>query len=134
MSIIGDKILALTKQLYPEGRAFKMPLGGYLEKLHEALSNSEQQAFADAISILSDILPDNANFTEDDATDWERRLGLIYNPLAILSDRMLIIKNKLNQPGNNPAKGSYLHLLKKISTDNFSTDSEGMEAIIIIKL
>ena len=30
---IQQKIMALTRQLYPTGRAFKMPAGGWLEKL-----------------------------------------------------------------------------------------------------
>ncbi len=120
MSVLSDKILALTRQLYPQGRAFKMPIGGFLEKLHIALNNSEQQALADAMSILYDILPDNANFTTDDATDWERRLGLIYSPSVPLATRMLAIKNKMNQPGENPAKGSYLYLQEQLNNAGFN--------------
>lgn len=119
MSVIGDKILALTKQLYPEGRAFKMQEGGFLEKLHQALSISEAQAYADAMSIRYDILPDNSNFTVDDATDWERRLGLINGSGSSLSDRMLAIKTKMNQPGDNPAKGSYLYLEEQLRNSGF---------------
>ncbi len=120
MSVLSDKILALTRQLYPRGRAFKMPVGGYLEKLHIALNNSEQQAFLDATSILYDILPDNDNFTSDDATDWERRLGLIYSPSVPLADRKLAIKNKLNQPNENPAKGNFRYLQEQLNNAGFN--------------
>jgi uncharacterized protein YmfQ (DUF2313 family) len=109
MSSIKDKIITLTKQLYPTGRAFKMPVNGYFEKLHKALAVSEAQAYEDAISIKYSLLPDNNNFTADDATDWERRLGLPYSPSSTLSDRKAAILRKLQQPGTNPAKGHKLN-------------------------
>lgn len=114
-----DKIIQLTKQLYPTGRAFKMPFGGYLEKLHYGLAESEVQAYEDAISILNSILPDNDNFTVDDATDWERRLGLITNQSTSLADRKLAIIRKLQAPGKNPAKGHYLNLERELQTAGF---------------
>ena len=72
-----QKIMALTRQLYPTGRAFKMPAGGWLEKLHHALGISEAKAYNDAVSLLNGLLPDNPNFTEEDASTWEVRLGMI---------------------------------------------------------
>lgn len=120
MSDISDKLLALARSLYPRGRAFKMPVGGFLESLHIALGLSEERFYNDAISILSDILPDNANFTSDDATDWERRLGLITNLSTSLSDRKLAIKNKLNQPGVNPAKQNWRYLQEQLQNAGFN--------------
>lgn len=114
-----DKFIALTKQLYPTGRAFKIPYNGYLEKLHFGLAVSEERAYNDATSILYAILPDNANFTTDDATDWERRLGLITNILTPLEDRKNAIKRKLNSPGINPAKGHYLNLQRELQLAGF---------------
>lgn len=114
-----DKIIQLTKQLYPTGRAFKMPFGGYLEKLHYGLAESEVRAYEDAVSILYSILPDNDNFTTDDATDWERRLGLITNQLTPLADRKLAITRKLQAPGTNPAKGHYLNLERQLQAAGF---------------
>jgi uncharacterized protein YmfQ (DUF2313 family) len=118
--ILNDKILKLTKALYPNGRAFTMPVGGFLETLHKALINTEAQAYTDALSILNNILPDNANFTIDDATDWERRLGLVYSPLATLAARMQNIKNKMNYPGKYPAMGSYLYLQQQLRAAGFN--------------
>jgi hypothetical protein len=117
---LTDKILNLTRQLYPTGRAFKMPFDGYFEKLHKGLAESEVQAYSDAVAIHYSILPDNENFTTDDATDWERRLGLINNPSASLSDRKLAIKLKLNQPGINPAKSNYKYLESQLQAAGFS--------------
>lgn len=116
---VFEKIMSLTRQLYPTGRAFKMPFGGYLEKLHLGLSEREVQAYSDAISILNSILPDNDNFTVDDATDWERRLGMITNQSTSLSDRKLAITRKLQYPGKNPAKGHYLNLERELQLAGF---------------
>ncbi|MCE3278024.1 MAG: hypothetical protein K0S44_215 [Bacteroidetes bacterium] len=120
MSSISDKILALTKQLYPTGRAFKMPLNGYLEAFHRGLAVSEAQAYQDALAIHNSILPDNANFTADDATDWERRLGMVDGSANTLSVRKLAIQRKLNYPGNTPEKGHYLHLEEQLQSAGFN--------------
>ncbi len=117
--MISEKILKLTKQLYPNGRAFKMPKDGILEKVHKALNASETQAYEDAISILNSILPDNLGFTEQDATDWEKRLGMITNTSVSLADRKLAIKRKLNHPGNIPARQHYLYLQGQLQAAGF---------------
>src|ERR1700739_633368 len=114
MSWLQDNIQKLTRQLYPDGRAFSMPNDGYLAQLHKALGVSEEKAVLDAMSTLYCILPDNPNFTADDALAWEIRLGLVQNPLGILANRMALIKAKLNQPGNNPSKQNYLYLQEQL--------------------
>lgn len=118
MSIIG-KIAQLTKQLYPTGRAFKMPIGSFFEKYHTALNLSEDRAYRDALSILDSALPDNDNFTAEDATDWERRLGLISNELVSLADRKLAIKRKMNHPGDIAARQHYLYLEGQLQAAGF---------------
>jgi uncharacterized protein YmfQ (DUF2313 family) len=116
---IADKILALTKQLYPEGRAFKMPDGGYLEGLHRALALSEEQAWNDAVGILNNILPDNSGFTSEDATAWERRLGIASNNSVSLSDRKAAIQRKLNHPGIVKSRQSWLYLQGQLQAAGF---------------
>lgn len=116
---VFDKIFELTKSLYPTGRAFKMPSSGFLEKLHLGLTVSEANAYEDAMAILYSILPDNSNFTADDASDWERRLGMITNSLTSLEDRKKAISRKLNYPGLNPAKGSALSLERGLQLAGF---------------
>jgi hypothetical protein len=117
---IADKILTLTRQLYPSGRAFKMPPGGFLERTHKALAVSEAAAYSDIAELLYAVLPDNSNFTADDATDWERRLGLVSNPLTSLADRKLAIKRKMNHPGTIPARQHYLYLQGQLQAAGFS--------------
>ena len=113
------KILLLTKQLYPRSRAFKLFAGSYFERLHIALAKSEVRAINDSLAILYAILPDNDNFTADDATDWERRLGLISNPDVELSLRKLAILRKMNHPGTIKARQHYLYIQGQLQAAGF---------------
>ena len=113
------KILQLTKQLYPRSRGFKMFTGSYFERLHIALGKSETRAINDSLAILYAILPDNDNFTADDATDWERRLGLISNPDVALSLRKLAILRKMNHPGTIKARQHYLYIQGQLQAAGF---------------
>lgn len=115
-----DKLVTLAKQLYPTGRAFKMPLSGDFEKLTNAIALSEERLYNDSYSILFAILPDNAGFTVDDATDWELRLGLPDGSLNTLANRKEAIKRKMNTPGVNPGKGHYLNLERELQLAGFS--------------
>ncbi|MGR3177833.1 MAG: hypothetical protein ACUZ8E_07225 [Candidatus Anammoxibacter sp.] len=112
-------ILNLTKNLYPRGRAFRTVFGGIKEKLHKALAVSEDQAYNEALDILDSILPDNDNFTEDFATKWERRLGLITNVLTPLADRKLAIFRKINHPGTIKARQHFLYLQGQLRNAGF---------------
>jgi hypothetical protein len=118
MTLIG-KLIALTKQLYPTGRAFKMPDGGAFSGLHNALAQSEARAYDDAMATLYAILPDNDNFTAADATQWERRLGLISNEEVSLADRKAAIKRKLNFPGEQPARQHWTFLQAQLRLAGF---------------
>jgi hypothetical protein len=116
---VAEKILTITKRLYPTGRAFRMPVSGWSEKMHKGLIVSEERAWNDAKSVLDSALPDNSNFTEQDATDWEIRLGLITNPLVPLSDRKLAITRKINHPGTIKARQHYLYLQGQLRAAGF---------------
>jgi len=115
----GDKITQLTKQLYPKGRAFNMPVDSIFEKLHAAITLSEARAYNDSIATLNVILPDNMNFTADDATRWEERLGLITNTSVSLADRKLAIIRKINHPGTIPARQNWLYLQEQLQAAGF---------------
>lgn len=115
-----DIILQLTKSLYPTGRAWYMPEDGDFEKLHKALSITEAQAYDDAVSILDSLLPDTFRFTYEDATDWERRLGITTGEATSLEDRKSAIKQKMQAPGRNPAKSNYLFLQQQLRLAGFN--------------
>jgi hypothetical protein len=114
-----DKIKALTKSFYPTGRAFKMPYGGFFQKLHDGLAISEARAYSDAMSILDSILPDNDNFSVDDAASWERRLGLITNDAVSLTDRKAAITRKMNHPGGIKARQNYRYIQSQLRLAGF---------------
>ena len=118
MSVIDD-ILKLTDQLYPSGRAFKLFKNSDLKKLHQALGLSEERAYNDALSVLDSILPDNDNFSSDDASDWERRLGMITNESVSLDSRKSAILRKMNHPGTIPARQHYLYLQGQLRSAGF---------------
>lgn len=102
---LADTLLSLKKQLYPDSRAFKMPPNSIFERLHKALALSEAAAWEDVTGILNSILPDNDNFTEYDAIQWCRRLGLIYNADVPLADTKAQILQKMAYPGmDNPPR------------------------------
>jgi len=119
MSVL-DRIIKLTDQLYPSGRVFKLFKDSEFKKLHEALGLSEERAYNDALAILDAILPDNDNFTEDDAADWERRLGLITNLSVSFDDRKAAILRKMNHPGTIPARQHFLYLEGQLQAAGFA--------------
>ena len=67
-------------------------------------------------------MPDNDNFTEEDAEDWERRLGLITNPNVPLEDRKLAILRKYNHPGGAPARQHYTYIESQLQLAGFDVN------------
>ena len=96
-----------------------MPDFGISRKLHEGLILSEERLYNDAISILDSILPDNNNFTEDDATAWERRLGLIISLDVPLSDRKRAIARKMQHPGTQKPRQHFLYVQEELRKAGF---------------
>lgn len=117
MSVL-DKIKSLTDQLYPTGRAFRS-IAGVRRKVRDGLAASEARFYDDLILTLDSILADNSNFTADDATAWERRLGLITGDGVPLEDRKLAILRKYNHPGEIKAREHYLFLQKQLRDAGF---------------
>jgi len=113
------QIQNLFRQLMPTGRAFKGPVNGYLDTLNKALSISESVAWRDALSTFDSMLADNANFTVDDATDWERRLGLINGTGIDLEQRKLLILQQYNFPGTILARGYWLYVQQQLQAAGF---------------
>jgi|TARA_R110002074_G_scaffold274940_3_gene446553 hypothetical protein len=116
-----DNIREVTQQLYPTGRAFKQPVDGVMDKVHKALAETENQAYLDSHSIFDSILPDNANFSADDATDWEIRLGMITNTALPLADRKSAILRKMRHTGSLRARQAAVYIERELHSANFST-------------
>ncbi len=115
-----EKILEQKRRYYPTGRAFRMQEGNNMYALHSGLAVSEVQSYEDSMAIMYSILPDNGFFTSDDATDWERRLGLITNLSTPLADREAAIRRKMAAPGVQPAHGHYLYLERQLQAAGFN--------------
>lgn len=116
---IVDQINKLTAQLFPTGRAWKFPYDGLFKKLNKGLAVSEARAYEDGLSILDSAIPDNDDFTEDDATAWETRLGLITNIAVSLEDRKLAIQRKMNHPGTVQARENYRYVEASLQAAGF---------------
>lgn len=120
LSNVKDKVRKATRLLYPRGRAFKMPFDGILDRLHKALSISEAQCFLDATNTLDSAIADNPNFTADDATDWERRLGIYTSTSAIsLSDRILAINRKYAHPSTVRCRQNWRYIEAQLQAAGF---------------
>ena len=112
-------IKKLSRQLFPTGRAFNYPEGGNLDKLVESLAESEKRAVDNVDSILFQILPDNDDFTADDASKWENRLGMINGSGLPIADRKSAIIRKMNHPGDVPARQSWDYLQNSLQAAGF---------------
>ncbi|NCX55597.1 MAG: hypothetical protein EBW87_00140 [Burkholderiaceae bacterium] len=117
--MLKDKILELSKQLYPTGRAFRINETSDFHKINKVLSESEANALDDAFSVLDSAIPDNSNFDEQDATMWERRLGLVTNSSVDLQTRIAAIVRKYNHPGTTPNRSHFLFLEKQLRDAGF---------------
>lgn len=114
-----DNIKKLKRQLFPTGRAFNFPVDGELYKFISALNESEKRAIDDAYSVLYQILPDNNEFTAEDASKWEIRLGMINGSALPLADRKSAIIRKMNHPGDIPARQSWDYLQQSLQAAGF---------------
>jgi hypothetical protein len=117
---IQEEITQLNRRLYPKGRAFKMPFGGVFDRVNNALAISEAQAYSDALSILYSILPDNPNFTTEDAQEWERRLGLITNTSLTLEQRKAALIRKINHPGTIKPRQAQAYIEGQLQAAGFN--------------
>jgi hypothetical protein len=137
---IKEQLLQLTRQLFPTGRAFRIPYGSIKESIEKAYIESEARAYNDAMSILDTILPDNDNFTAEDATRWEQRLGMITNESVSLEDRKSAIKRKMNHPGDILARQSWDYIQNSLQAAGFNVwihpnlNGESPENILILPL
>lgn len=120
MADYQDILLRLSKRLYPLGRAWKMPFGGFFEKLHKALAKSENRAILAANSILDSTLPDNDNFDETDAANWERCLGIYSAVGTSLEDRKAAIRTHLNHPGTVAARQTREYIESVLQSAGFN--------------
>lgn len=107
----------LVKQLYPTGRAFRLSSNSQFARLHDAFNEQLQPAIDSIKSLYDQMLPDNPNFTEEDAAVWERRLGLVGG--GTLEERKLAIARRLNHPGNTLGRLSQSYFQSQLRAAGF---------------
>lgn len=115
-----DKIIKLKQQLYPKGRAFVFDEKSYLYAFHKAIAEVLKNGYNDAKSILDSILPDNDRFSELDASQWERRLGLISNSNVSLENRKKAILRKWQHPGQIAPRQHRLFIENQLQLAGFN--------------
>jgi uncharacterized protein YmfQ (DUF2313 family) len=115
-----QKLLKLAKLLLPTGRAWRLFENNVHGSIQKGLALSNNRFIEDAMGLLDGILPDNFNFTTNDAEKWEARLGLPINPNVTLQDRKLAIQRKLNHPGDTPGRHSRLFFQQQLQDAGFT--------------
>jgi len=116
-----DDILKLTVQLLPEGRAYSMNENTFNFRRESAIAEITGGTVGDVAGILDSILADNDNFTEDDATKWELRLGMIVQNSSVpLADRKLAILRQYNHPGTVLARQSFDYIQGQLNDAGFT--------------
>jgi len=116
---IIDVFADLARQLYPTGRAWYMNKNGTFDNLHKAINRSFVRVVQDSYLTLDSVFPDNDNFSENDATLWEYRLGLITNTSLDLETRKQIILRKMSYPGNVQARQHPLFIENQLQLAGF---------------
>lgn len=115
------KIIKFTRQLYPTGMAFRLPVGSNFYNLHAGLGVSEVDAVNAATAVLDQILPDNDNFTEADATAWETKLQIPFPTSGTsLEDRKAAILRKMRHPGDILPRQSAEYIQNQLITAGFT--------------
>ena len=135
-----DRVLIdLTRSLYPTGRAWNLPVDELFEIVHRTLNQSEGRALNEgSLAILSTLLPDNDNFDEQDATDWERRLQIVVESGTTLVDRKAEILRKYSSPGGVLGRQAASYIESQLQAANFNVfvheDSGNIEQAIGTRL
>lgn len=114
-----DKLIKLTKQLYPIARAWIMRKNSTFEKIHEAFAYSESRAREAITGIFDSLIPDNDNFNIDDAANWERALGIYNRSNVNLATRKDVIYRKMRHPGNVLGRQNYLYIQGQLQAAGF---------------
>ena len=118
--IYTDLFVRLTKRLYPTGRAWWLKRNSIFERVHAGLAYSESRMRSIFEELLNSILPDNDYFTAEDATNWERALGL-YNQSALdLDTRKIAITRKMRYPGEAVTRQHYTFLQAELHKAGFT--------------
>lgn len=114
-----DVVNDLSVQLYPTGRAWYRTEGGDFNNFHKALNTSFVRLINNAKSIIDSTFPDNQNFTKEDATLWEWRLGLLTDTTLDLQFRRDNIKRKISYSAKARNRQHHLFIQNQLRLSGF---------------
>jgi hypothetical protein len=118
-----DKLLRVAKLLQPNGWAFSVPHDGAMYKLYRALMSDNIGGFgrlySDIVGLQDALMPDNPNFTIEDARAWYRRLGLYDSGTVPLADMKMAIAQKQSWAGTPLNKQNYLYIQEQLRAAGF---------------
>ena len=112
-------LLDLSSDLYPTGRAWDLSDGSDLNLLHQAFNLSFERLKADSDSLINFLLPDNNEFSVEDARYWENKYGLISNENLSLSLRKEILLRKISFPGRFKTRQNILYINEQLEVYGF---------------
>ena len=115
-----DVLNDLSVQLYPTGRAWYRLESGIWDGFHTSINQSFVRLIKEANLLINGTFPDNNDFTEDDASLWEYRLGLITNELTDIETRRAAIKRKLGHPNNIKARQHPFFIQSQLQAAGFN--------------
>lgn len=115
-----NDILKLKKQLLPTGRAFVVPQDGNFEKLLLGLAGQEAAIYNVALDLLNSVIPDNDNFTVEDAAYWEKALSVSSSESDSLTNRKAAIYRKMQFPGGAKGRQHKNYLEGQLRAANFN--------------
>jgi hypothetical protein len=98
--IIVTELANLVDQLYPTGRAFYKPKGGTFDLLHDAINLSFLRFINEYTNLINASIPDNENFTKEDASFLEYKYGLTDRTGNDLDFRKSALRRKIGHPNN----------------------------------
>ena len=102
--IIVTELTNLVDELYPTGRAFYKPKGGTFDLLHDAINLSFLRFINEYTNLINASIPDNENFTKEDASFLEYKYGLTDRTGNDLDFRKSALRRKIGHPNNIKAR------------------------------
>jgi hypothetical protein len=114
------KIFKEFQQLYPTGVAFQTPTDSNRRLEQLAIAKGENRVHEDVIGLLNRILPDNDDFTIEDALRWEKFLAIPTGIGTTLEDRKLAILRKYQYPYTQKARGNALWVERELQLAGFN--------------
>lgn len=108
--------------LLPTGRAWRLYRTGNnknnMYKLFESIGVVKSTFYESCIGILNMLIPDNNNFTNEDATKWES-IMLLETNISDLDTRRAIIHQRMSLKGNSRYKLSAKYIEKQLQNAGF---------------